>query len=253
MFKRIFRKIIETLFPFIFSRKTYLAYGVEPSSTRYPLERARFPLMASYIHAEYQKLNRPVRVLDIGCSEGFNLKYCRVNGTKTEHYGVDVLEDRLAKSLEAGYQSVLKHDIRILPLPYEAGFFDVAVCSHILEHLEFPERLLGELKRVLKPDGLLIIGFPTAVLPGILWRRYVAPLYDPRKSKENALRNFQHVTFLTLGGWKRLTEKCGFFVENARGDFFFRSRGPPSKIISGGMNSIRGSENGSPDSWAMRP
>lgn len=218
------KNIIEKVFPFLYSSKTYLAFGVEESPTKYPLNKARYLLMASYIHEEYLKKQRPLRVLDIGCNEGMMILYCRKNNSKTEFYGIDILPEKKDKSMEQGYKSVLLQDIRECPFDYEDNFFDVVICSHILEHLEHPGKLLEKLKRIIRKEGLLIVGVPIGILPAILWRRHVTPLCSPVNKKEEALKRFGHVTFFTLPELKRLLRHHGFITEEARGDYFIRAR-----------------------------
>ena len=217
-------KISQKLFPFLFSSKKYLAFGVEESPTQYPLEKARYLTMASYIHEESLKLNRPVTVLDIGCHEGMMLLYCQKNGSKVEFHGMDISQERLSTALKRGYQSVALQDIRNYPFPFPDGFFDVVVCSHILEHLEHPEKVLQELNRIMKKGGLFIVGVPIGLPPGILWRRHIVPLYNPAQRKKVVLRRFGHVSFFTLPGLKKLLQNHGFVTEIARGDYLFRSR-----------------------------
>jgi SAM-dependent methyltransferase len=45
-------------------------------------------------------------------------------------------------------------------LPFEDGSFDTVLSIQVLEHTPHPQRLLGEMARVLKPDGLLIVSAP---------------------------------------------------------------------------------------------
>ena len=47
-------------------------------------------------------------------------------------------------------------------LPYAKESFDVVYSSHVLEHVNSESKSLKEMKRVLKDDGILIIGMPTA-------------------------------------------------------------------------------------------
>ena len=47
-------------------------------------------------------------------------------------------------------------------LPFKNKSFDVIFCSHVLEHVKSEEKSLDEMNRVLKDDGKLIIGMPTA-------------------------------------------------------------------------------------------
>ena len=45
-------------------------------------------------------------------------------------------------------------------LPFRDGVFDIAISSHVAEHLTQPDRVFGELARVLKPGGRLLILTP---------------------------------------------------------------------------------------------
>ena len=45
-------------------------------------------------------------------------------------------------------------------LPFRDATFDIAISSHVAEHLTQPERVFGELSRVLKPGGRLLILTP---------------------------------------------------------------------------------------------
>lgn len=221
----MFKDILQKFFPFLFSSKTYLAFGVEESPNKYPLDRARYLASASYIHQEYLKCQRPVRILDIGCSEGMMILYCGRSGTKSDFFGIDILPERKEKALQRGYREVLLKDIREFDFKlFEEGYFDVVICSHILEHLERPGDILEKIRPVMKKNALLIIGVPIGFLPGILWRRHVTPLYNPRKRKEAALKRFGHVSFFSLPELKKLLSRHGFVAEEARGDYFLRAR-----------------------------
>jgi SAM-dependent methyltransferase len=46
------------------------------------------------------------------------------------------------------------------PLPFADGEFDCVICCEGIEHILRPEALIGELARVLKKEGLLIISTP---------------------------------------------------------------------------------------------
>lgn len=62
-------------------------------------------------------------------------------------------------------------------LPFEDGSFDAVLCFNLLEHLEYPERGLKEMRRVLKRGGLFIGAVPFLVnvhADPHDWRRYTA-------------------------------------------------------------------------------
>lgn len=95
------------------------------------------------------------RVLDLGCRTGA-LARAYVDGN--EVVGADVDREALVLAAEAGLETVWA-DLDE-PLPFEDGSFDVVVAGELLEHLRFPERLVGEARRVLRPGGLFLGSVP---------------------------------------------------------------------------------------------
>lgn len=102
-------------------------------------------------------------VLDFGCSVGRMLRayhYRRVAGQK--FYGTDI-ERGPIEWCAANYQDVGEFVVNDLepPTKYPDAFFDfiyaVSVFTHITEESQF--RWLAELKRIVKPGGLLILSF----------------------------------------------------------------------------------------------
>jgi SAM-dependent methyltransferase len=50
-----------------------------------------------------------------------------------------------------------------LNLPFDAESFDLAICTEILEHLLWPQRLLAEVHRALSADGKVLVSVPNIV------------------------------------------------------------------------------------------
>jgi SAM-dependent methyltransferase len=94
------------------------------------------------------------RVLDIGCSHGHILR-C-VAGRAAYGIGVDV--DRLADVQRADNIAYLRADAEALP--FSSRSFDVIICNHVYEHTDTPERLVAEIRRLLKPEGLCYFAGP---------------------------------------------------------------------------------------------
>jgi ubiquinone/menaquinone biosynthesis C-methylase UbiE len=45
-------------------------------------------------------------------------------------------------------------------IPIEDSRYDTIICNAVLEHAQFPDKVMQELRRVLKPDGHLIVCIP---------------------------------------------------------------------------------------------
>lgn len=69
---------------------------------------------------------------------------------------------------------MFRMDLHNLGFPGEC--FDLIVCSHVLEHVQDDIRCIGELFRVLKPEGVAILPVP------IEDRAYTVGFGDPRKN-----------------------------------------------------------------------
>lgn len=106
--------------------------------------------LASYLFQRYG-IAPGSRLLDIGCGRGEFLKgfiNCGVAG-----YAVD--QSSVAKKYcpEAELRIA---DIENEGIPYPDGFFDVVYSKSVIEHFHYPEKLVKEMSRVLKPGGLAI-------------------------------------------------------------------------------------------------
>lgn len=112
--------------------------------TQYPQQ------LASYLFNRY-KIKQGAIFLDIGCGRGEFLKgfiSCGVKG-----YAVDQSSIARKYCPEA---ELRKSDIENDGIPYPDNFFDVVYSKSVVEHFHYPERLIREMYRVLKPGGLAI-------------------------------------------------------------------------------------------------
>mgnify|MGYP005866201845 CR=1 FL=1 len=101
--------------------------------------------------------NGAPRVLDVGCGEGFVLRYLQQRLPETLFCAVDV--DRHALLLARGCGApgpLLCADVAALP--FTSSVVDLVLCLEVLEHLSQPVTGLAELRRVTK--GALIISVP---------------------------------------------------------------------------------------------
>lgn len=113
-------------------------------------------------------------VLDLGCGRGRHLRALAGRGGLSA-IGLDLsFEDAAAAraSFEdapdaQGWSVTLGDALR---LPFKDASFDRIICSEVLEHLPDYESALGEVARVLKPDGELAVSVPRAWPEAICWR-----------------------------------------------------------------------------------
>ncbi|MDZ7791300.1 MAG: class I SAM-dependent methyltransferase [Xanthomonadales bacterium] len=98
-------------------------------------------------------------VLDAACGEGYGSHLLAARARSVT--GLDVGEDAVAHARERYRRDNLSFDRGdATRLPYADKHFDVVVSFETLEHLEAQETLLAEFRRVLRPEGFLVISSP---------------------------------------------------------------------------------------------
>jgi len=105
---------------------------------------------------EYKSRNS--KVLDLGCGIGLSLSF--IGQVFKNSIGCDISEN----SIKATKEILKKHKIKtpvILckkdKLPFRDNYFDIVTFIEVIEHVENPDAVLKEIRRVLKPDGVLHI------------------------------------------------------------------------------------------------
>lgn len=118
-------------------------------------------LLARYqkILTEIENLAFDKKILDVGCGDGA-LDWLIYKKTKAKIWGID----SSIKAIEIAQKKF--KDLKITAnfevssgykLKFTSGFFDVVILADVIEHVQYPEKFLREIKRVLKPSGELII------------------------------------------------------------------------------------------------
>ncbi len=99
-----------------------------------------------------------LEILDIGCRDGtLTQSYAHEHRVR----GLDVDPEAVARARASGLE-VDTINLNQAPLPFEAASFDVVVAGEILEHLQFPDEVVREVHRVLRPGGRFLGSVPNA-------------------------------------------------------------------------------------------
>lgn len=141
---------------------------MRPKLTRLVTERT---LPQEYIlAAEYLDLSPGVRLLDVACGTGnFTRHFADVlrelgaGDDPSLIVGLDMSEPMLDKAAEYLKASEMVDEIFLVRgdatrLPFQRGAFDRVHCAGALHMMEDPDEALRHFARVLRPDGLLVIG-----------------------------------------------------------------------------------------------
>lgn len=148
-----------------------------------------------------------LRVLDLGCSTGFISHELHRAGASVT--GVDIDEPGLARARErfGGVIPFVCADGEALPWP--SGSVDAVVFNHIYEHVVDPDAVMAEIRRVLRPGGVVYLGLgnrlgivePHYGLPFLSWLPYRAA---DRYVSFLGRADRYHERFRTRAGLRRL-------------------------------------------------
>ncbi|MCS6890668.1 MAG: class I SAM-dependent methyltransferase [Rhodovarius sp.] len=99
------------------------------------------------------------RLLDAGCGTGGFLRRLREARPGLELSGIEYRPEAARRAAEKSGAAVIAGSINALPHPPRS--FDVVVSLDVLCHAAVEEAMaLGELRRVLRPGGLLVLNLP---------------------------------------------------------------------------------------------
>ena len=136
-----------------------------PISKKEKVEKYQLNIRDHEWKAIYKYLISQSNFLDIGCGAGYammrakNELNCSVIGIDPNpgNHGVGRYIKKLVEKVEIK-KGVAEN------LPYENNSFSNVYSSHVLEHVNNEKKTLAEINRVLKMDGIAVIGVPTSTM-----------------------------------------------------------------------------------------
>jgi len=154
---------------------------------------ARYRLAERYVEGKI--------TVDLGCGAGYGTY--SLSKFTTDILGVDLSREAVAYADWSYGVPGLRYEVGdVTNLPYEAGSFEAAVSFEVIEHLERPEALVEEVRRLLREDGIFVTSTPdkqtysndrNSVNPHHLKEMY------PLEFRELLERHFEHVQLYRQG------------------------------------------------------
>lgn len=113
-------------------------------------------------------------LLDVGCGAGYTMQKAS-DELGCICKGID--PDPGAHGVGRFLKEIIKKEVIIKAnaekIPFDDKTFDVVFSSHVLEHVNDEIQSLKEMKRVLKDEGILLIGMPTAFMA---WMNFISSI-----------------------------------------------------------------------------
>lgn len=155
----------------------------------------------------------PESVVDLGTADGLMLSIIQDNIPSVRCVGIEYS----AELVEAGTDrriSLLQGDVTALPLTDHS--FDIAIATAVIEHIPQPEQMLGEVRRVLRRGGLIILTSPD-------------PFWEKIASIVGHLEDEQHCRVMNLRELNELFLASGFEILESK-KFMLSPIGMPLEI-----------------------
>lgn len=132
------------------------------------------------------------KALDVGCRDGYWSRKLKQRGYEVISCDIDPhCPDGLIVDANA-------------KLPFDDNEFDLLWCSEVIEHLLDPAFTIQEFKRVLKPDGRLLMTTPNQDF-------WVFRLIEKLGVTTATIENEDHTFFFNYSDMKELVGDCDFY------------------------------------------
>lgn len=153
-------------------------------------------------------------ILDIGTADGLMLSAIKKAFPDIKCVGLEYSQELINICEDKNIQ-IIQGDAQNISLKKDS--FDVVIATALIEHLNQPIKMLQEARRVLRPNGIVIITTPV-------------PLFDNIAQMIGHIEKEIHQETFYLKKLKKLLEKSGFSVLEKR-KFMMSPIGFPGELV----------------------
>ncbi len=162
-------------------------------SLKYRLKRRTDEVIAS-IKKYYSGI--PDDIIDLGAADGLMLSMVKDIFSDARCIGVEYTQE-LVEANKDDRITLLQGDVNSLEMPDNS--FDIVIATAIIEHIPVPEKMLKEARRILRPNGLMILTSPD-------------PFWERIATMVGHLHDEQHHKVMNLKEIASLMKEVGFLI-----------------------------------------
>ncbi len=170
---------------------------------------------------EFMNLSGSEKIIDIGCGSGTFTMELAKKYPKTKIIGIDISQAVIGFAKKKAKKEGIKNvDFLVSPinkLPKQASNSDVAIVSHLIEHIKKPKEALMEVKKMLKKGGRLFLTTPNYLS---LWP-LAEIVFDKTMAKKGYSLEEQHISKFDYFSIKKITKEAGFSVSKEKAVYMF--------------------------------
>ncbi len=164
------------------------------------------------VHELYRKRLKGRRVLEVGCGAGHLVRALEADDPAREITGLDLSQKMLDIAAARGVRSLVCGSGNNLPFP--DGSFDAVVAAvWVFRYVE--PRALGEVRRVLRPNGQFMFDVP--LFFGTALEACAATIKSPRRWKRHWNEARLHLNPPSPRTWEKRLVDAGFSINEVIG------------------------------------
>jgi ubiquinone/menaquinone biosynthesis C-methylase UbiE len=112
----------------------------------------------TFLH-NWEQIDSQAKILDIACGTGEFERLLLDKNPTQKITGIDISANMLSVAREKyqTYPNIEFHKASVHSLPFDNNCFDVVVSANAFHYFDEPQVALAEMKRVLKPNGKIVI------------------------------------------------------------------------------------------------
>lgn len=158
-----------------YKRKSQTYFDASAANYDHDSDMGIRPELLTGILHQLAGFSEPKFILDIGCGTG-ELLFQLQSRMTADFAGLDLSDNMLQIARQKMGKDVELRQGDAENLPWEASRFDLVCCTLSFHHYPQPKKALAEMRRVLKPGGMLLLADITFPTPARQLTNLILPL-----------------------------------------------------------------------------